>query len=182
MLQLNCTFVSCYQKNILLQKEMDSNESKSGRNANFTEEEETVLADLYAKNAPVLQGKFSDTEKGLNIPKVSMKQKQAKWREIRDAVNAVGNNNRTVDHLIKKIKNMRSSIKKKAASNKLSFCKTGGGSDEEDPPDFVEAKILSTISRTSIFGIPGGVDVHAGFTINYSCETFCHMLVSTIYF
>lgn len=118
----------------------------------FTAEEKSVLADLYAKQSSILQGKFEGPN-GSGLRK-------RKWAEITEAVNAVGGNNRTIAQVKKKILNVKGIVKEKAASNKLSFRKTGGGSDEDEELSSVEDKILSTISTRQIRGIPGGIDTN----------------------
>jgi len=42
---------------------------------------------------------------------------------VLEAVNAVGNNSRTLDQIQKKVKNIKQNVKKTAASNKKSFLK-----------------------------------------------------------
>ena len=122
------------------------------KTVNFTSDEVDILVDLYNKYQNILQGKFGSVS-GAGL-------KKKKWNEILEAVNTIGQNNRTIPQLKKKMKNLRQKVKQKASDNKKSFRKTGGGSDDDDEPDEVEDKILATISATQVHGIVGGIDTH----------------------
>jgi len=131
-----------------------SNAESTEKAPPFTAEEITCLVDQYATHSKVLQGTFIGPAGALRKKKL--------WDDILKAVNAVGNNNRKLASIRTKLKNMKQQTKSKAASNKTSLRKTGGGSDEEDALDSIEGKMLSTMSSRQIYGIPGGIDVHAG--------------------
>jgi len=125
------------------------------KSSHFTDEEVTVLVDMYTKNFELLKGQFKGSG-GACI-------KNRKWMEILEAVNAVrkpDTKRRTLGQIKKKWTNLKQPTKSKASANNSSFRKTGGGPNEDNELSSNEAKILSTISSRQISGIPGGFDVH----------------------
>jgi hypothetical protein len=116
-------------------------------------EELQTLVSLCAEHASLLYGTFKGSS--------GSAMKAAKWQEILDSVNAVGQNNRTMAQIQRKMTNIRQTTKAIASSNKTSIIKTGGGEDETDELNDTQKMALATISTHSIKGIPRGFDIHA---------------------
>jgi PDZ domain-containing secreted protein len=126
--------------------------AKKTRRPNYTDAEQLALANAVKDNEHILFGKFSNT-----VTKTSKKQA---WLEVRDAVNAVGDNARTVDEVSTKYKNMKTGTKKIESSNRRESNKTGAGTAMNKTLSTSQRIVLSTIPETAVSGIPGGIDLH----------------------
>lgn len=129
-----------------------STEIKS-RRPNFTQAEILALATTVEEHKDVLFGKFDNEG-------VSGKSKKDIWKTVRDAVNAVGGNNRTVDEIKTKNKNLKTETKKVVSANVREMKKTGGGKATIVALSDAQEKVLATIPTESIHGIDGGIDLY----------------------
>jgi len=157
-----------YKYTLLLQKERViaflSNDryitgimSKSVRRPNFTMEEEVALADGIRKRQELIFGKFEGAT-------VSKQTKNTAWLEILAEVNAVGpvgrDDDRTLNEVMTKNKNMRSATKKVESKNRKEINKTGGGKANIIELTESQRLTLQTIPESCISGIEGGIDLH----------------------
>ncbi len=83
--------------------------------------------------------------------------KQRIWKEISAAVSAVGVAQRSDDECRKKVNNLQSFVKTKAANIRSESSKTGGGPPPK-PLNNQEETILATLPFESVYGIDGGID------------------------
>lgn len=127
--------------------------SKKGRGENFTPEEEVALANAIKDREEMLFGRFRSTA-------ITKANKFKAWMEVRDAVNAVGGNNRLLTTIRTKHKNMKSATKRIESTNRKEMKKTGGGRAPIIPLSESQSIILQTIPEASITGIEGGIDLH----------------------
>lgn len=94
------------------------------RKKNFEENEILRLLALYKENAEVLNSKFSNVS--------TSKLKKQKWEAIQCAVNAIGKQQRTIDELKHKWKDLLSRAKKDYSNRR--YPQTGGGPKPPEGP------------------------------------------------
>ena len=99
------------------------------RKKNFTMDEERVLLEEYATRKEYLTSAFNN--------KVTNNGKNIRWKEITDAVNALGHENRVPTEVKSKWKNMSSKAKATFHSFKKAQKQTGGGPPPKPPCDRV---------------------------------------------
>lgn len=127
----------------------------TSRRLNFTEEELLALAASIKEREDILFGKFEGQ-------KVSRSSKIKSWIEVRDAVNAVGVNDRSVDECKTKYKNLKTTTKQIEVENRKEIHQTGGGKAKLRTLTESQRIVLETIPTECIIGIPVGIDLHEG--------------------
>ena len=122
--------------------------TKHQRKKNFSTDEVKLLIEEYEANRNIFEGKFSNT--------LSNIQKNTAWLQVTNMINSLGVDNRTVEEVKNKWKNLCSSAKGSLHSFKKSSLKTGGGPPPK-PPTESEEKIISLFDgRPSFEGINDG--------------------------
>ena len=117
------------------------------RKQNFSASEIALLTDKVEENISLIQSKLTNS--------VTNKHKIQIWKEITDAVNAVGVANRTVQEVKDKWKNLQSIAKKEFSSFRRETTKTGGGPAPK-PPSLATEKIIEIFKETPSFtGLQG---------------------------
>ncbi|KAJ8971787.1 hypothetical protein NQ314_000533 [Rhamnusium bicolor] len=98
--------------------------SKRIRTANYSLEEKNVLLQLVQKYKIIIENKKTDAS--------SNAEKESIWRKIYAEFNSVAPNNieRDVTSLKKAYLNMKKTVRKEIAEERLSILKTGGGPPE----------------------------------------------------
>ena len=126
--------------------------TSTSRRPNFTPGEMEKLKDEYEKRKKILTAPFSST--------ITNQVKVKEWNRVAEAVNQIGAKKRTGKEVKRKWENIKSSMKSKLADKfkKGHFTVTGGGSPTGELPTSSEARMLSLIGETSVFGIDGGFD------------------------
>ncbi|KAJ8307753.1 hypothetical protein KUTeg_014693 [Tegillarca granosa] len=94
------------------------------RKRNFEEQEIGILLSTYKKNFEILNAKFGNA--------ITNKKKKQKWEELANAVNSVRKQNRTVDEIKHKWKDLLSRAKKDFSNRR--HPKTGGGPKPTEGP------------------------------------------------
>jgi hypothetical protein len=124
----------------------DAERKKRKRGHNWSEAQLNELTQQYLGNKDFLDGKFST--------KVTNSMKIAKWAAIADDVSALGPE-RTVDQCKKKMADMKSQSKAKAARINNGIRLTGGGSPVAEKLTPLEEQFVAKIPQVSYKGIPG---------------------------
>ena len=114
------------------------NETTKGEKTKLTASEIALLTDKVAENIHIIQSKL--------INSVRNKNKNQIWKEITDAVNAVGVANRTVQEIKDKWKNMHSAAKKEFSSFRKEKVKTGGR-PAPMPPSLATEQIIEMFKK-----------------------------------
>lgn len=122
--------------------------SKKSRKKNFSLDEERVLREKYAERKTYLTSSLTN--------KVTNDGKNSKWKEIADAINALGHEMRTVAEVKSKWKNMASKAKETFHQYRKSQQQTGGGPPVDNPSESVLRTIEILKDGTSFKGIEGG--------------------------
>ncbi len=122
------------------------------RRPNFSAREIEVLVETYKSYEAILNAKHRDAN--------TNSQKQLGWERIASNVSAVGVAARTIEECRKKMTNIQSATKAKAACREKAKHQTGGGPAPE-PLTPVEENILTTLPIVSVFGIENGIDTSA---------------------
>ena len=118
------------------------------RKKKFSIDEERVLREKYAQHKDFLTSAFTN--------KVTNTGKLERWREIADAVNALGYESRLVTEVKAKWKNMASKAKETFNSFRKSQQETGGGLASKAPSHSVMKTIELLKDDTSFKGIDAG--------------------------
>ena len=128
-----------------------------GRKKNFSTDETRVLREMWEKNRVYLSAAFSNN--------VTNAGKNRIWMKIADAINSLGHEERTVEEVRHKWKNMASSAKSTFHAYKKSVVKTGGGPAPKTPSWEVVRTIEALKDTTSFKGLEG-VDTFKGPTMH----------------
>ena len=135
-----------------MQSEQMASTTSASRRPNFSPGEVEKLKEEYEKRKKVLTAPFSST--------ITNQVKNKEWERVAAGVNQVGAKKRTGKEVKRKWENIKSEMKSKLAEKfkKGHFTRTGGGSPTGELPTSSEARMLSLIGETSVFGIDGGFD------------------------
>ena len=121
--------------------------SRKSRKQNFSASEIAVLTEKVEENLSVLQSKLTNS--------VTNQKKNATWKKIADAVNAVGVAMRTVAEVREKWKNLHAQAKKEFTQLSKEQKQTGGGPAPKMPSTST-AKIIDLLKDTPSFtGLEG---------------------------
>jgi molecular chaperone DnaK (HSP70) len=117
------------------------------RKQNFSVSEIAVLTEKVEENISIIQSKFTNA--------VTNKRKNLIWDVITASVNSVGVDNRTVQEVKDKWKNLQSTAKKVFSGFRKQTKKTGGGPAPK-PPSAATTKIIDMFKETPSFtGLQG---------------------------
>jgi Myb/SANT-like DNA-binding protein len=125
--------------------------TKGKKAKKFTEEE---LSRAVKENEKILFGQFSDTDR---VDRIS---KSAAWRLVLNAVNAVGEGNRSLEQVKIKMKNVKMTAKKIESNNRREIHKTGGGKANIQNLSESQRVMLETVPEECIEGVAGGIDLN----------------------
>lgn len=128
------------------------------RRPNFSEEEIAAIVSSFNARAHILLPKHRGDGSSDNSITNAMKSKA--WREITDAVNAVGGKDRTIQEVKRKHKNYKSKTRAINAENMREMKGTGGGTAFVKPLNATQVMVLETIPKAALIGIDGGIDLH----------------------
>ena len=129
---------------LLIDAEAEGKKRKRGHN--WSDAQLNELTEQYLANKEFLDGKFST--------KVTNSMKNTKWAAIADDVSALGPE-RTVEQCKKKMADLKSLTKAKAARINNSARLTGGGPLTAERLTPLEEKVVAKIPQVSFKGIPG---------------------------
>lgn len=133
--------------------QMQQGKQRRPRKTNWSDSEITVLTERVEEKLDLIRSKFSDS--------VTNGNKNAAWREIAEAVNAVGVAYRTVQEVRDKWKNMTSAAKKEFSAFGKEQRKTGGGPAPKKPSAGT-AKIIEIFKETTSFTGLSGFETNPG--------------------
>ena len=116
--------------------------SRKARKQNFSASEIAVLTEKVEENLSVLQSKLTNS--------VTNQKKNATWKKIADAVNAVGVAMRTIAEVHEKWKNLHAQAKKEFTQLSNEQKQTDGGQAPKMPSPST-AKIIDLLKNTPSF-------------------------------
>lgn len=123
---------------------------KRSRSANFSDEECIIMVNLVKENEKIIECKKTDV--------TTIKDKENCWEKVTDMFNSEsGVRRRTCKELRMKYENIKRSLKRKIAANKMEVMRTGGGI----PKVFVltpSEEIVYSMTRLAVDGLPGRFD------------------------
>ena len=106
-------------------RELEVAKVERKRKKNFPVKEITVITESVRKNLEIIQSKLTNS--------ITNKRKTEAWEEMTRNVNAVGQENRTIQEVKDKWKNLHSTAKWEFSSFKRNSKKTGGGPPPKPP-------------------------------------------------
>lgn len=119
------------------------------RSSNWSDDQLRTLTALYSTNKQILDGKLSSS--------VTSQTKKLKWASIADQVSSLGPE-RNLEQCKKKIADLKTSSKAKAARISQYESHTGGGPACNETLTPFETEIVAKMPEVTYKGIPGGID------------------------